>query len=159
MAPLEIVLLDEGDLGEVLTLQRAAFALEVLDSYPGYTQPLRQTLEELQEEQSSPSAAALGVRDNHRLVAAIRIIPETSDTVLLARLSVAPDRARQGLGKALMEAAINHVKRSMPQVKRIQFHADGDNGWIIRWYESLGFQVVREGTEHAPGDWVLEMRI
>lgn len=149
-----VVVLDEGALGEVLTLQRAAFALEVIDSYPGYTDPLRQTLEELAEEQSAAGAAVLGIRDNGRLIAALRVIPDGED-ILLARLSVAPDRVREGLGKTLMTAAVEYVEETYRKAQRILFHADGSNKWIIRWYQNLGFEVVRPGTEHAPGDWIL----
>ena len=154
-----VEVLDEGDLGEVLTLQRAAFALEVIQSYPAYTQPLSQTLEELREEQSAPGAAVLGIKDGQRLIGAIRVIPESGATLALGRLSVAPDRTREGLGKALMEGAINFVVESRPEAQRLQFLADGDNEWLISWYKQLGFQVVVRGFPEAPGAWRLAMNL
>lgn len=155
----QVEVLDEDALGEVLTLQRAAFALEVVESYPAYTSPLSQTLEELYEEQRAPGAAVLGIRDGARLIGAIRIIPESLGTLALGRLSVAPDRTREGLGKALMEGAIDFVARSRPEARRLQFLADGDNEWLISWYEQLGFQVEVRGFPEAPGAWRLAMHL
>lgn len=156
-APWQAEVLDEDDLGEVLTLQRAAFALEVVQSYPAYIQPLAQTLSELREEQSAAGATVLGVRDGHRLIGAIRIIPQGEGRYGLARLSVAPDRTREGLGKALMLAAIGYAKASLTDAKELQFLADGDNEWLIRWYEQLGFVVEVRGFPEAPGAWKLVM--
>ena len=151
--------LSQEDLGEVLTLQRAAFALEVVDKYPGYTDPLRQTLEDLVAEQSEPGAQALGIRDGGRLIGAIRILPLGKGCFLLARLSVAPDRTHEGLGRRLMEAAIAHVKTHRPEATRIQFRADGSNSWLITWYKSLGFKVIKPGSDESEYDWTLALDI
>ncbi len=152
-------LLREEDLGEVLTLQRAAFALEVLDKYPSYQAPLRQTLDDLRVEQSEPGADALGIRDRGRLIGAIRILPLGGRRALLARLSVAPDRTHEGLGGILMEAAIERVKSHHPDVDRIQFRADGSNRWLIGWYQTLGFSVVAPGSKESEYDWTLALDV
>jgi hypothetical protein len=66
-------ILDLGlpDAGEILTLQRAAFAQDCAVNYPGYTLPVTQTLDDLRAEMARDGAVALGIRDHGRLVAAL----------------------------------------------------------------------------------------
>ncbi len=151
----QTVVLGTDALGEVLTLQRAAFAIEVMESYPGYTAPVTQTLVELQTEMSAEGATILGIRDGHRLIAAIRMRPLDAKTMFLSRLSVAPDRVREGLGDRLLSEAVEHIGRNHPHISRVEFTADGANPWITNWYERRGFVIVQRGTENSPYEWRL----
>lgn len=143
--------------GEILTLQRAAFAVEVRFTFPNYTDPITQTLEELRAEFLDKNAVALGIRDRGRLIAALRMRPLEDGAIFFYRLSTAPDRVGEGLGRTLMQAAIDRVRDFYPQATRIEFSADGDNNWLISWYERLGFKVTVRGTENGPGEWRLAM--
>lgn len=151
----DAVILGADDAGEILTLQRAAFAWEVCIRFPGYTAPITQTLQDLSVELSDDDCLAMGIRDGARLVAALRIRLTDDHTAYLARLSVAPDRAGEGLGAQLMGAVDGTVTQRFPGVNRIEISADGGATWLIAWYERLGFRVTAHGTENSPHEWRL----
>jgi len=93
--------IEPADAGEVLTLQRAAFVQEALIYGSPDMPPLTQTLEELQAE----LAENLGVVavDGARMVGALRARVD-GDLLLVGRIAIAPDRAGEGIGSALLEA-------------------------------------------------------
>lgn len=65
--------LSESDAGEVLTLQRAAYVTEAQAHGDLTTPPLVQSLDELTRELTAPGVLALGLREEGRLVAAVRV--------------------------------------------------------------------------------------
>lgn len=99
--PLPIVALGREDAGELLTLQRAAYVTEAAAHHDFGLPPLTQTLGELEAELANPSVTALGIRDNGRLVGAIRLRASGS-VIELGRLIVAPDRQGEGIGTRLL---------------------------------------------------------
>jgi GNAT superfamily N-acetyltransferase len=108
------VQLSESDAGEVLTLQRAAYVTEA-QAHADFTMPpLVQSLDELAAELADPRVLALGVRENGRLVASVRVRID-HETGELGRLVVAPDRQGHGLGSRLLrqveERLPGHVRR------------------------------------------------
>ena len=92
--------LSGDDAGEVLTLQRAAYVGEAM-LYDQFLPPLFETLDEVRAVLAS-DVLMLGIRDDGRLIGAVRIKPDGE----IARLAVAPDRQHEGLGTRLLEAAI-----------------------------------------------------
>ncbi len=151
---MELEVLEPSAAGEVLTLQRAAFATEVRFRFPDYVEPITQTLQELNDEFADQGAIAVGLRDHGRLVAALRMRPK-DDGVYFYRLSVAPDKTGERLGATLMEQAIEAAPQLFPDAKRISFNAAGNFEWLIAWYERLGFQVVEKDVDGIKDNWVL----
>lgn len=93
--------IEPADAGEVLTLQRAAFVQEALIYGSPDMPPLTQTLEELQAELAEN--LGLVAVDGARMVGALRARVD-GDLLLVGRIAIAPDRAGEGIGSALLEA-------------------------------------------------------
>jgi len=90
-----------GDAGEVLTIQRAAFASEALIYADPDQPPLTQTLEQLEAELLR-AQGFVAVMDG-RIVGAIR--GRESDGILqIGRIAVAPDMQGEGIGGMLLAA-------------------------------------------------------
>jgi predicted N-acetyltransferase YhbS len=89
------------DAGEVLTIQRAAFASEALIYGDPDMPPLTQTLEELRAELVE-NLGCVAVTD-HRIVGAVRARRDGS-LLLIGRLAIAPDQQGEGLGTLLLGA-------------------------------------------------------
>jgi len=89
------------DAGEVLTLQRAAFASEALIYDSVHMPPLTQTLEEVEAElrENLGCVALVGTR----IVGAARAVRD-GDLLLIGRIAIAPDQQGQGIGSTLLEA-------------------------------------------------------
>lgn len=94
IAPLAV-----DDAGELLTLQRAAYATEARIYGDPDLPAMTQTLEELRRELGS--AIALKAVVGHRMVGAVRACPE-SGVLHIGRLTVAPDWQGQGVGSRLL---------------------------------------------------------
>jgi GNAT superfamily N-acetyltransferase len=107
-APVELVRLSASDVGEMLTLQRAAYVTEAQAHQDIALPPLVQSLDELAVELRDPRVLALGLREGARLVAAIRVRVE-GKVAELCRLVVAPDRQGRGLGSRLLRHAEQEV--------------------------------------------------
>jgi ribosomal protein S18 acetylase RimI-like enzyme len=95
-----VEVLTERDAGEVLTVQRAAYVGEAM-LYDSFLPPLHETLDEVRSVLAGDTLV-LGIREDGRLIGTVRIKPDGE----VARLAVAPDRQREGLGARLLEAAI-----------------------------------------------------
>lgn len=89
------------DAGEVLTVQRAAFASEALIYGDPDMPPLTQTLEELRAELVE-NLGCVAVAD-HRIVGAVRARRD-GGLLLIGRLAIAPDQQGEGLGTLLLGA-------------------------------------------------------
>lgn len=150
-----IVMLDIESAGELLTLQRAAFATEVFFTYPGYTDPITQTIDQLRAEFLQQDAVAVGFRQGTRLVGAARIRPMGPHAVFLYRLSVAPDKVGEGIALQVMKGALQTIREKFSNATRVEIGADGKVTWLIEWYERLGFDVFQRGTESSADEWKL----
>lgn len=89
------------DAGQLLTLQRAAYASEAQIYRAPFLPALTQTLDELCDELAGP---ALGVHAEGRLIGAVRWTVDV-DTVRFGRLIVAPDMQGKGICTALLRSA------------------------------------------------------
>lgn len=89
------------DAGEVLTIQRAAFASEALIYGDPDMPPLTQTLEELRAELVE-NVGCVAVSGG-RIVGAVRARVDGA-LLLIGRLAIAPDQQGEGLGTLLLGA-------------------------------------------------------
>ncbi|WP_270354193.1 GNAT family N-acetyltransferase [Microbacterium testaceum] len=89
------------DAGEVLTIQRAAFASEALIYGDPDMPPLTQTLEELHAELVD-NLGCVALADG-RIVGAVRARLD-GDLLLIGRLAIAPDQQGEGWGTHLLAA-------------------------------------------------------
>ncbi|MBF4461281.1 MULTISPECIES: GNAT family N-acetyltransferase [unclassified Rathayibacter] len=90
-----------SDAGQLLTLQRAAYASEAQIYRDPFLPALTQTLDELRAELAGP---ALGIDAEGRLLGAVRWTVD-GDTAHIGRLVVAPDLQGKGIGTALLRSA------------------------------------------------------
>jgi ribosomal protein S18 acetylase RimI-like enzyme len=125
------------DVGEVLTLQRAAYVTEAQAYGDLAIPPLTQTLDELRAELADPRTTAWGIRERGRLVASIRVRQTGSATADIGRLAVAPDRQGNGLGTALMLTA---EARLQDDVTVIRLFTGEHSHANLRLYQRLGYR-------------------
>jgi predicted GNAT family N-acyltransferase len=95
--------LGADDVGEMLTLQRAAYVTEAQAHGDLAMPPLVQTLEELRAELAEPAVTGWGFRADGRLVAGVRVRLTGPASAEIGRLVVAPDRQGAGLGHLAKE--------------------------------------------------------
>lgn len=101
-----VITLGPADAGELLTVQRSAYAEQAQLHADPWLPPLTQTLAELRAELADTAVRALGLRRAGRLVASVRVRRGDDDVVAqIARLVVVPDLRGMGLGTRLLLAA------------------------------------------------------
>lgn len=134
-----------ADAGEVLTLQRAAFAeVAVAIGHPRIP-PLLETLEQVRSALRDPDVVVLGVRDGARLVASVRVELAAPGTATLARLAVAPDRQGEGIAGRLVRAV--HERAAGREVLLLT----GEHQVAaLRLYARLGYVEVSRTRASAP---------
>ena len=145
--PLETVLRSEpavltpADTGELLTLQRAAFATEAQLYGDPWLPALVQTFVELRAELTT--GRALGLRIGGRLVGAVRT-REDAGVLHVNRLTVAPDLQGVGIGSRLLLAAEDGATASVAVL--FTGHRSAGN---LRLYERHGYVEQRREPAHA----------
>ena len=139
------VRLTQDDAGEVLTLQRAAYASEAQIYHDPFLPALTQTLAEVQSELAGP---ALGLRHGARLVGAVRWIVEDA-VAKIGRLTVVPDLQGHGIGTRLLRAA--EVISGVGSFELFTGHRSAAN---IRLYEREGYHVTRREPLHKGVDLI-----
>ncbi|MBD3940672.1 GNAT family N-acetyltransferase [Microbacterium sp. NEAU-LLC] len=140
MAPLTV-----DDAGELLTLQRAAYATEAQIYRDPFLPALTQTLGELTDELRGPG---LGMRWGDRLVGAVRW--SVDDGVAhIGRLTVAPDLQGRGIGTRLLRAA--EEASGAAAFELFTGHLSEAN---IRLYEREGYTIDRREPLHPGVDLV-----
>lgn len=147
----EIVLsrISPSDAGEVLTVQRAAFASEALIYGTADMPPLTQTLEELRAELADANGWV--ARIGPRLVGAIRV-RETDELLLIGRIAIAPDMQGSGIGRSLLQAAESDTRA--PEAELFTGSLSEAN---VRLYENCGYRVT-ERVDQGDGTEQLFMR-
>lgn len=127
-----IVKAEPEDLREILELQYLAYQSEAALFGNKDIPPLKQTLEEVQEEYKN--GIILKMMDNGKIIGSIRA-HEKDGTVHIGKLMVHPDFRRRGYGKMLL----TEIERYFPGMRYELFTStrSKDN---IRLYESLGYK-------------------
>lgn len=130
-----LVTLGPTDAGELLTLQRAAYLSEAAVHQDFELPPLTQTFDELVAELGDQRVTALGVRQQGRLIASVRLTRQ-DDSLDLGRLIVVPDLQGRGLGTALLLTA----ETVIPGTREIRLFTGEYSHANIRLYERLGYR-------------------
>jgi len=146
MAAISIRAPEVGDAAvaaRLIEIQHAAYRVEAdLIGYDGIPQ-LNETVNDLQAQPISWLAAF----DDDSIVGAIGFVTRPDGSCDIDRLVVDPDRARRGIGRALVEAVLDHPVVTVSTGAR--------NQPACALYESLGFHRTGE-REVAPGINVVE---
>lgn len=85
------------------------------------------------------SLLVLAAYENNELLGMIRAVGDGFTIVLIQDILVYPDRQRQGIGTALLNA----VLRRYPTVRQIELVTD-NTPKTIAFYKSMGFSVFSE---------------
>ncbi|MEW9556118.1 GNAT family N-acetyltransferase [Nonomuraea sp. NPDC050783] len=136
--------------GELLALQKAAYAVEAELIGDDRIPPLHESLAELRAQELRWLAAVDGERaagGRGRPVGAVAW-EESIDEIDINRLVVHPSAARRGFGRALVEAVLARAGG-----RRVVVSTGRDNVPARRLYEGLGFTLLGE-TEVIPSLWI-----
>ncbi|MEO6123216.1 MAG: GNAT family N-acetyltransferase [Ilumatobacteraceae bacterium] len=136
------------DLGEIITVQRAAFLVEAQLFGHADLPPLSETIDEarsvLSDGITEVTVAELQRSVGPRLVGVVRV-KVTDGAAYIGRLAVAPDMMRTGVGSRLMQFVHDH-----PPVgaERFTLFTAGLNVSNQRWYTGHGYRKVDIVTDH-----------
>ncbi|MFI6989954.1 GNAT family N-acetyltransferase [Nonomuraea wenchangensis] len=129
--------------GQLLAVQKAAYAVEAELIGDDRIPPLHESLAELR----ARDLRWLAAFDGGELSGAVAWA-ESSDELDIDRLVVAPSMARRGIGRALVEAVLARAGG-----RRVVVSTGRDNVPARRLYEGLGFTLLGE-TEVIPKLWI-----
>ncbi|MFP4395772.1 MAG: GNAT family N-acetyltransferase [Anaerolineales bacterium] len=103
-------------------------------------------------QEASPSVGGSEGGAGERLVGTGAILPETVDTARVARMSVARDCRRQGIGRALLDALCAAARDA--GYRRLVLETTAAWRGVIDFYQTYGFRAlgVREGDMHFEMD-------
>lgn len=137
MPDLSISPIGPADVGEVLTLQRAAYVTEAQLYDDSFLPPLTQTHDELAAE----LAASLTVKATrgHRILGAARARVDGT-TLHIGRLAVAPDAQGGGIGSRLLTELERLAPATIETFTLFTGHLSAAN---IRLYQRLGYTETR----------------
>lgn len=138
--------------GELWTVQRAAFLEEVKIYESTDIPPLRETLEQLRVDLSSPHVLALAAWLGTRLVGSVRGRID-GDRMEIARLGVAPDLHGRGVGRQLLTSLEDSAP---PQVRTLWLYTGGLSEGNQRMYRRAGYREYERLLDSA-GIEVLRM--
>jgi ribosomal protein S18 acetylase RimI-like enzyme len=143
MSDVLICPVDLADVGELLTLQRAAYLTEAQLYNDPMLPALTQTYDQLRDELAR--SIALKALVDHRIVGAVRAYARNR-VLHIGRLIVAPDMQGRGVGTALLEALEKHAAGTVDRYTLFTGHLSTAN---IRLYQRLGYTEVRREALQA----------
>ena len=127
----------ENDLEEILDLQYLAFQSEVKLFKNKKDLPLKQTLEELNEELNNGVILKM-VSDDDRIIGSVRA-HEKDGTAHIGKLMVHPDYRRRGLGTRLM----TEIENCFPNTRYELFTASKSMN-NIQLYQNMGYEIFSQ---------------
>ncbi len=136
--------LGAGHAGEALTVQRAAYVTEAQHYGAPDLPPLTESLDALRADLDS-GVLALGAWLGTRLAGSVRGRPD-GDRMEVARLAVAPDLQRRGIGRRLL-AAIEAA--APPPVHTLWLVTGASSEASLAMYRGAGYAVVAGSTDAA----------
>jgi ElaA protein len=122
--------LKNADLYEIISLRERVFVVEQNCPY-------------LDCDGKDLDSLHLGLYEHHKLQAYLRLVPPglSYDSWSIGRVVVAPEFRGLGLGKAIMEKAMNYLNNEKG-VEKIIISAQE---YLLRFYNELGFKQVGDG--------------
>src|ERR1700721_4757423 len=138
--------LKDEDIGELLTLQRAAFLLDAQLYGDPFLPPLTQTLEELQTEAADPNRVFLAAKRDARLVGSVRALRQ-GRIIHISRLMTAPDLTRCGIGGSLLGAIETAMEEN---AYFFELCTGAKSTETIAMYQRRGYLIVND--KHAEPD-------
>ena len=133
----------DGDAGEVLTVQRAAFVAEAQRYGDPLLPPLVEDLAAVRTAIADPAALVLVAVRGSRLVGSVRLRVDGARGHV-GRLAVAPDQQRGGVGTALLRA----VEEAAPQqVREFLLFTGGESAANVARYERAGYARTGESRD------------
>ncbi|MDO5672327.1 MAG: GNAT family N-acetyltransferase [Actinomycetaceae bacterium] len=128
MSPLQVHDLYRLRVDVFVTEQRCAFEFDDLDPNPGTIHVVAQ--------------------EGERTIGTARVYVDEQGRARIGRVAVAADRRKYGIGRLVMQAAVDYWE---PQIA-IFIEAQA---YLREWYETFGFQVdgdmfLEAGIEHYP---------
>lgn len=134
---MKIIQASENDLREILALQYLAFQSEAVILKNPDIPPLKQTLDELQDE-FAKQIFLKAIDDDGSIVGSVRYYSQ-GDTVYIGKLIVNPEFQGRGIGtKLLLE-----VEKLCPN-KRYELFTRSNNLRNLAIYERLGYKIFAE---------------
>ena len=133
---MEIVLAEQGDLPEILELQKTCYLLEA-KKYDLYDIPqLNQTLAEIQ--QQFLQQPFLKATVNNRIVGSVRAY-QKNETCYIGRLIVHPDHQNKGIGTKLMK----EIEALFKDANRFQLTTGHKSKKNLHLYHKLGYTTFK----------------
>ncbi|MFC7328389.1 GNAT family N-acetyltransferase [Marinactinospora rubrisoli] len=125
-----------ADIGEIWTLQRAAYVTEAQSYGDPYIAPLTETEDQIRA--ALTSGLILKAVVGHRIVGTVRG-RSTGPTFLVNRLAVAPDHRGAGIGRALLLAVEEHARAAHPEVATFALFTGHNSDGNLRLYRGIGY--------------------
>jgi predicted GNAT family N-acyltransferase len=137
--------LREEDIGELLTLQRAAFLLDAQLYGDPFLPALTQTFEQLRADVADPNRVFLAAKLGDRLVGSVRALRQ-GRIIHIGRLMTAPDLTRCGIGGSLLGA----IEAAMEEDAYFFELRTGAKSTVnIEMYQRRGYRIVNETTDES----------
>jgi len=129
---------EKQDLPDILALQKTAYKSEA-EIYNDFSiQPLRQTMEEIQQEWESHTFLK-AVDEDGGIIGSVRAVTKNG-ICFIGKLIVHPGFQNKGIGKSLMAAIENQFKNS----DFFELFTGSKSRKNIALYEKLGYSPVRK---------------
>ena len=137
--------LREQDVGELLTLQRAAFLRDAQLYGDPFLPSLTQTQDELRRDIFDPNRVFLVAKYGTRLVGSVRAVRK-GRTAHISRLMTAPDLEGRGIGGSLLEAI---ESRTCNDVDAFELSTGKKSVANIEMYRRHGYVVCAETIDDS----------
>jgi predicted GNAT family N-acyltransferase len=137
--------LREEDVGELLTVQRAAFLRDAQLYADPFLPSLTQTVEDIRADLSDPNRIYLVAKHGKRLVGSVRAA-RRGRTGLIGRLMTAPDLEGRGIGGTLLTAIEMAMRDSVDEFRLITGKKSAAN---IAMYARHGYVRVSDSVDNA----------
>ncbi|HEY0799852.1 MAG TPA: GNAT family N-acetyltransferase [Steroidobacteraceae bacterium] len=147
-----IDLLSEHDVGELLTVQRAAFLRDAQLYHDPFLPSLTQTEEGIRNEMLDPNRVFLVAKYGARLVGSVRALRK-GRKVHISRLMTAPDLEGRGIGGSLLKAI--ETKMS-DDVDVVELRTGKKSVANIEMYRRHGYVICAE-TDDDTGVTIVTM--
>jgi ribosomal protein S18 acetylase RimI-like enzyme len=137
--------LREEDVGELLTVQRAAFLRDAQLYRDPFLPSLTQTVEHIRAELSDPNRVYLVAKRGTRLVGSVRAALRNR-VGHIGRLMTAPDLEGKGIGGALLSAIETAIRQRVDEFRLVTGKKSTAN---IGMYERHGYVMVGDSVDGA----------